>query len=90
MTHLNYDCLNSASAEAFQAQKPYPWAHMRGTLTEEGWNQLRETLPDISQFELMIGIKRGYGQAPHNRGILHYREGMSCRESWKEFIRELH
>jgi len=63
---------------------------MRGTLTDEGWNKLRETLPDISKFEPRAGVKRAYGQAPHNRGILHYREGMVCAEPWKEFIAELH
>ncbi|HYW38525.1 MAG TPA: hypothetical protein VE957_10455 [Terriglobales bacterium] len=90
MTYFNYNCLDAVSSEGFRAQKPYPWAHMRGTLTDEGWNKLRETLPDISQFERRVGVKRAYGQAPHNRGILHYREGMVCAEPWKEFIAELH
>lgn len=89
MNYLDYDCLNAVSPEAFRAQKPYPWADMRGTLTAEGWDRLRENLPDISQFNLMIDVKRAYGQGPHNRGILHYWPEMACAEPWKEFIAEL-
>ena len=44
----------------------------------------------MTQFQRMVGVKRGYGQAPHNRGILHYREGMDVAEPWKDFIAELH
>jgi len=90
MTYLNLGCIGRVSAGAFQAQTPYPWAHMQGTLTNEGWEQLRATLPDMAQFQRMVGVKRGYGQAPHNRGILHYREAMDIAEPWKAFIAELH
>ena len=90
MAYINYGNLEAVSPAAFQAQRPYPWAEMRDTLTPEGWNTLRETLPDIEQFKMMVGVKRSYGQAPHNRGILHYREGMACAQPWKEFIAELH
>ncbi len=89
MPFLNLGCLDDVSSQAFQSQKPYPWAHMRDTLTPEGWNQLRAALPDMSQFQRMIGVKRGYGQAPHNRGILHYRDGMDVAEPWRAFIAEL-
>jgi len=90
MAYFDYNCLDAVPAETFRGQKPYPLAHMRGTLTDEGWSTLRETLPDIAQFRLMVGVKRGYGQAPHNRGILHYRDWMTCAEPWKGFIAELH
>ena len=66
MPYLNCSNLEAVSADAFQAQKPYPWAYMSGTLTEVGWNTLSEALPDIRDFRLMIGVKRSYGQAPHN------------------------
>ena len=89
MTYLNLDCLARVSAEAFQTQKPYPWAHMQGTLTPEGWEELRETLPDMSQFQRMVNVKRGYGQAPHNRGIFHYRKGLQIAAPWNAFIAEL-
>ena len=89
MTYLNYECLRKVSENDFQAQKPYPWVEMRETLTPGGWEQLRATLPDMSQFRRMVGVKRAYGQAPHNRGILHCREGMEIAELWKAFIAEL-
>jgi len=90
MTYLNSDCIEQVSSSAFQTQKPYPWAHMQDTLTGEGWERLRADLPDMSQFNRMVGVKRSHGQAPHNRGILHYRDGMDVAESWKDFIAELH
>ena len=90
MTYLNLDGMEAVSTSAFQSQKPYPWAHIQGTLTAEGWDSLRSALPDMSQFQRMVGVKRGYGQAPHNRGILHYREGMAVADPWKAFIAELH
>ena len=90
MAYIDQNCLDAVSGETFREQKPYPWVHMRDTLTGEGWNTLREALPDISQFQLMLGVKRAYGQAPHNRGILHYREGMPCAQPWNDFIAELH
>jgi hypothetical protein len=89
MNYLNYSNLQAVSDEAFRTRKPYPWARIQDTLTEEGWIKLRDNLPDISQFRMLIGVERAYGQAPHNRGILHYREGMACAEPWKEFIAEL-
>ena len=41
---------------------------MQGTLIPAAWDTLRANLPDMSQFQRMVGVKRGYGQAPHNRG----------------------
>jgi hypothetical protein len=89
MNYLNLECINGVSASAFQLQQPYPWAHMQDTLTAVGWNKLRATLPEMEKFQQMVGVKRGYGQAPHNRGILHYREGIELAPPWKEFIAEL-
>ena len=90
MAYLNVDCIERVSSSAFQTKKPYPWAHMQDTLTADGWDRLRASLPDMAQFHRMVGVKRGHGQAPHNRGILHYREGMDVAEPWKAFIAELH
>ena len=89
MQYLNPKVIDGVSAEAFQQNKPYPWAHMQDTLTQEGWDQLRATLPDMADFQRMVGVKRSYGQAPHNRGILHYQDGMQVAEPWKKFIEEL-
>ena len=89
MTYLNREVIEGLSAEAFQSQKPYPWVNIQGTLTPEGFEDLRTTLPDVSLFERMVGVKRGYGQAPHDRAILHYRPGHEMASPWKEFLTEL-
>jgi hypothetical protein len=89
MHYLNYERINALSAEAFQAQRPYPWVNIQGTLTPEGFEQLRTTMPDISQFERQVGIKRGHGQGYHDRAILHYHPGLNLPEPWKDFIAEL-
>jgi len=36
-----------------------------------------------------VGIKRGYGQASHDRFLLHYRPSLPLDPAWQEFIREL-
>jgi hypothetical protein len=89
MSYLNYDVLDGASAIGFQSQAPYPWVRLQDTLTEDGWRRLRENMPDIAEFNIMKGVKRAYGQAPHDRGILHYCEGVDYPAAWKEFIDEL-
>ena len=35
---------------AFRAQKPFPWINPEGLLTEEGYQRLVATLPDIYSF----------------------------------------
>lgn len=90
MPYLNLDSLAAPSAEAFQHQRPYPWTRMQNTLTDQGWEALRATLPDMAQFQRMVGVKRAHGQAPHNRGILHYIDGMEVAPPWRDFIAELH
>jgi hypothetical protein len=89
MPYLNQETIDSVSGEAFQKQRPYPWVNIQGTLTPEGFERLRETLPDFSSFERKVGVKRAYGQGPHDRGILHYRPGLELPAPWKEFVAEL-
>ncbi|MCL5670507.1 MAG: 2OG-Fe(II) oxygenase [Acidobacteria bacterium] len=58
-------------------------------MTEAGFERLRESLPDVSRFRRMEGIKRAYGQGSHNRYILHYGPGIEIAPPWQEFIAEL-
>ena len=90
MSFLNPEVLARQSEESFRAQHPYPWTHMDATLTPEGYEQLRATLPDVSSFDRKVGVKRAHGQKPHDRNILHYHPSMQLPEPWKHFIRELH
>jgi hypothetical protein len=89
MNYLNRECLEKLSAEDFQKRQPYPWAGLQQTLTPEGYERLRETLPAVDGFNKMVGIKRAYGQGPHDRFLLHYHPGLGIAEPWKEFLAEL-
>jgi hypothetical protein len=89
MPYLNRDTLDAVSADGFQKQRPYPWVAITSTLTDGGFQVLRETLPDVSLFQRKVGVKRGYGQAPHDRAILHYRPWLELAQPWKELVEEL-
>ena len=89
MQHSNDDCIQGLSADEFQQQRPYPWVNIRGTLSVEGFSRLRETLPNIADFDERVGLQRSYGQGNHDRSLLHYRLGMKLPEPWLEFIDEL-
>ncbi len=89
LEYLNRQSLESIAAPGFQSQQPYPWIDIQNPLTRDGYQSLRETMPDLSCFDQQVGIKRGYGQAPHDRYLLHYRPGLDLAEPWKQFIAEL-
>ena len=90
MQYLNRDSIEGVSTESFQKQRPYPWVNMQGTLTAEGFQRLRDTLPDVSVFESKVGIKRAYGQTTHDRAILHDHPDLELAQPWKDFVAELH
>jgi len=87
--YLNRDVVDGLSADVFQKRQPYPWINITGTLTGEGFQLLRGSLPDVALFERMVGVKRAYGQGPHDRAILHYRPHLELSQPWKEFLAEL-
>jgi len=89
MEYLNRRCLEALAAKEFREREPYPFVDLRDTLTAEGYERLRGTLPDISLFDRKVGVKRAYGQGYHDRSILHYLPGVAGADPWKEFIAEL-
>ena len=90
MQYLNFETLQNVSSEGFKQRQPYPWVHIESSLTAEGFERLRTSLPSIeSGFARHVDVKRGHGQAPHNRYLLHYRSGIQIEEPWREFIAEL-
>ncbi len=89
MDYLNRACLDAVSENAFRNRYPYPWSSLENSLTPEGYELLRLTLPDVGGFQRQVGIRRGYGQAPHDRYLLHYRPGLDLALPWKEFLAEL-
>ena len=88
-TYLNYDCIGSLSSETFQKQHPYPWVNIEDTLTPQAFEELRGSLPEVDEFRRMVGVKRGHGQAPHDRFLLHYMPALKLAEPWKNFVSEL-
>lgn len=89
MTYLNFPALESISRQSFQNAIPYPWMNPSGLLTDEGYQRLVETLPDVSLFENRFGVKRAHGQQSHDRYTLEYREGLSLSSHWEQFLAEL-
>lgn len=89
MTYLDYDQLNVIDPIAFQSQKPFPWINPQGLLTDEGHQRLVDTLPDVAMLEKSFGVKRWYGQQPHDRYALEYCDDLDVAEPWKEFVAEL-
>jgi hypothetical protein len=89
MTYLDFDRLRALDPLAFQAQQPYPWLNPEGLLTQVGYQRLLETLPDVSLFTPLFGVRRAHGQQSHDRYGLEYSENLSVAEPWQEFIAEL-
>ncbi len=84
--------LGSVDAQAFQKQQPYPWINPSGLVTEDGFRELRENLPDISLFRKTFDKQRKYGQKSHDRFALKYDDTLSesLPAPWRNFISELH
>ncbi len=89
MEYLNREGLASVSAEVFRRQHPYPWLKLPGTLTDGGFQALCDNLPDISLFQREEGFTRAYGQASHDRYMLHYWPGLKLPQPWADFLAEL-
>ncbi len=89
MQHLNLASIQIASPQDFQTRQPYPWVSLENPLTPDGYENLRQTMPDVAGFNRLVGVKRAYGQAPHDRYLLHYRPDLDLAAPWKEFIAEL-
>jgi len=90
MDYLNQTSIKAVRPETFQQQQPYPWVNIQNTLTPEGFESLRQTLPDVSLFDRQVGKKRAYGQGSHDRYLLHYLPGLTLAGPWQDFIAELH
>lgn len=91
MQYLDYRRLEEIDPAGFQARKPWPWAETLGLLTEDGFEKLRQSLPDVSLFQRRFGEERKGGQVPHDRYSLEYTPDVAgqIREPWREFIQEL-
>ena len=89
MSYLDFDHLHSLDPAAFQSQHPYPWINPEALLTEEGYQELLETLPHSSLFTPIFDKQRAHGQRSHDRYGLAYRPHIPLAAPWREFIAEL-
>ena len=89
MSYLDFDRLEALDSHAFQAQRPYPWVNPEGLLTPTGYQDLVESLPEVSHFTPVFDVKRAHGQQSHDRYGLEYRPGLPLEPAWQEFIDEL-
>lgn len=90
MTYLDWKILDALDEKAFRAAEPFPWTNPQGALTEEGRQALRAEPPDFSLFAKRFGVKRNYGQQPHDRWDLLYEDPLPpVPQVWKDFIAEL-
>ncbi len=87
--YLNLEKLDAIDTPQFRMRKPYPWVNPENLLTQEGYDALMQTMPDVSLFEKKFGYARRAGQTPHDRYSLEYTEDASVPEPWHDFINEL-
>jgi hypothetical protein len=89
MTHLDRSRLAAIDPRDFQANKPHAWINPVGLITDEGFERLFESLPDVSHFETSFGKTRKYGQTSHDRYNLEFRDSLDIARPWRDFIDEL-
>jgi hypothetical protein len=88
-SYLDWGRMAELDAIGFRATKPYPWINPSGLITEDGYQELVETLPDVSSFDRYFGVKRSHGQQSHDRFVLNYRAGLELAEPWRRLTEEI-
>ncbi len=89
MNYLDFDRLEGLEPRHFRSAKPYPWLNPQGVLTQQGFEALCATLPEVSRFTPSFDVKRKHGQASHDRYTLEYDEGVDLSAAWRAFLAEL-
>jgi hypothetical protein len=51
MTYLDSGHIESLSPEYFRARQPYPSIRIPAVLTAEGFERLRQAMPDVEKFD---------------------------------------
>lgn len=89
MSYIDFEKFEALDRRAFRRNQPYPWANPAGLLTPGGYEELLETLPDVSMFQENIGKPRKFGQRSHDRLTLEYQPELDLAPAWREFLEEL-
>ncbi|UCC15084.1 MAG: hypothetical protein JSW21_03825 [Gammaproteobacteria bacterium] len=87
--YLDFAKLEAIDVAAFRSTKPFPHINPSGLLTDEGYEELRANMPDVSKFEKIFGYRRLGGQEPHNRYALEWTPDVDVPQPWEDFISEL-
>lgn len=86
---LDTEALGSLDAQAFRAQKPYPWINPAELISADGYARLCRQLPEVSDFARHFGEPRQHGQTPHDRYALEYAKSLNLAPDWHAFVAEL-
>ena len=89
MPMLDHDVLDAIATDAFRAEKPCPWVNPVGVITDEAWQELRASLPDLKLFREHFGHARRFGQDPHDKYVLKYRSNVPVAAVWHQLAREI-
>lgn len=89
MKYIDENKLKTLTAKEFQHAYPFPWINPQGFLTQEGFETLQTTLPELELFENRFGTQRSFGQKGHDRYSLEYDENLDVAPQWHEFVKEL-
>ncbi len=87
--YLNAQVLDAISPSDFQTRDPFPWVNPQYFIAPERYQELLETMPDVSEFRAFFGKQRKHGQGSHDRYVLDYEDGMSLHSAWQTFVDEL-
>jgi hypothetical protein len=87
--YLNTGVLDAIGTGEFQHRDPFPWVNPQLFVTPGRYQELLDSMPDITRFRAFFGKQRKHGQGSHDRYVLDYEDGMELHPSWQEFIDEL-
>ncbi|TGD71608.1 hypothetical protein E4634_18390 [Mangrovimicrobium sediminis] len=87
--YLNQEVMDGIDTREFRGQRPYPWLNPQYFIRPERYQELLDTLPDISRFKGAFYGTRKHGQKGHDRYALDYEDGMELAAPWETFIQEL-
>lgn len=89
MKYIDSKTIENIEAGAFRDQQPFPWVNPHGFLTDSGYRELVETMPDLESMTPSFGVQRKYGQNSHERYLLEYTDDLELPLPWHAFIEEL-
>ena len=55
MKYIDSKTIENIEADAFRDQQPFPWVNPHGFLTDSGYRELVETMPDLESMTPSFG-----------------------------------